>query len=145
MIQTREVITPLRIGELARVLETTTKTLRHYEKMGLIKPSHRTNSGYRVYDKSEQKNAKKIMGLRGIGLSIPEIKQLLITNSPDQSIRQRLLGILDEKIRDMDESLGILQGRRDDLDGRYLALFDTPSERDGECICSALLEECNCK
>ena len=95
----------LRIGKLAIKLRTTTKTLRHYEKMGLIIPSGRTRNGYRVYDLDDQRRARNVMGLRAIGLSIPEIQKLLLNVSETHSIRQRLLGYLDEKLRETEETL----------------------------------------
>ena len=52
--------------------------------------------------------------------------------------------LLDEKLRDIDETLAILQGRRDDLAARNLSLFDTPRERADSCICNALLIPCSC-
>ncbi len=134
----------LRIGELAQALGTTTKTLRHYEKMGLIIPSGRTRSDYRVYDHDDQRRARNVMGMRGIGLSIPEIQNLLQDNSAIQSVRQRLLGYLDEKLRETEETLSVLQGRRDDLSARSLSLFDTPQTRNDDCICNALLQSCDC-
>jgi len=134
----------LRIGELAARLGTTTKTLRHYEKMGLITPSGRTESGYRVYDRDDQRHAGNVLGLRAIGLSIPEVRALLLDDSDPRPIRQRLLGHLDEKLRETEETLSVLQGRRDDLVARSMALFDTPAERADDCICNALLKPCDC-
>ncbi len=133
-----------RIGELAESLKTTTKTLRHYEKMGLIEPSGRTQSGYRVYDSNDKRRARIIVGLRSIGLSIPAIRELLQHNDQSQTVRQRLLGHLDEKLSEFDETLGVLQGRRDDLSARIMSLFDTPEDRNEDCICNALLKQCDC-
>ncbi len=134
----------LRIGELASDLGITTKTLRHYEKMGLISPSGRTQSGYRVYDLDDQRRARNVVGLRSIGLSIPEIQDLLAAAGEIGSVRQQLLGHLDEKLRETEETLSVLQGRRDDLSARALALFDTPAGRPADCICNALLRDCDC-
>ncbi|MEO1919412.1 MAG: MerR family transcriptional regulator [Paracoccaceae bacterium] len=136
--------TTLRIGELASILGITTKTLRHYEKKGLIVPSGRLANDYRVYDCDDQRRARDIMGLRAIGLSIPEIQNLFQNNADDQSIRSRLLGILDEKLREKEETLSILQGQRDDLQARSLELFNTPTDKNGTCICKALLQKCDC-
>lgn len=134
----------LRIGELARGLGTTTKTLRHYEKMGLIIPSGRTPNDYRVYDPEDQRRARNVMGLRGIGLSIPEIQSVMSDRADVTPMRQRLLGYLDEKLRETEETLSVLQGRRDDLSARALSLFDTPTNRDANCICNALMRDCDC-
>lgn len=134
----------LRIGALASILGTTTKTLRHYEKMGLIIPSGRTRSDYRVYDADDQRRARNVMGLRAIGLSIPQVQNLLLDQSSAEPVRKRLMGCLDEKIRETDETLGVLQGRRDDLAARSLSLFETPFDRVADCFCDALLKTCDC-
>ncbi len=39
----------LRIGEVAKLLGVTPKTLRHYEKVGLLRQPERTEAGYRLY------------------------------------------------------------------------------------------------
>ncbi|MGS0727927.1 MerR family DNA-binding transcriptional regulator, partial [Shewanella sp. 0m-11] len=42
-----------RIGELAQLCEVKTDTLRFYEKHGLLSPSSRTDSGYRIYTEAD--------------------------------------------------------------------------------------------
>lgn len=42
----------IRIGQLAKLLGTTTKTLRFYEDIGLLKSAQRSGSGYRLYDRT---------------------------------------------------------------------------------------------
>ena len=135
----------LRIGELAKALGITTKTLRHYERMEILRPPERTDKGYRIYDESDLRRARQVVDLRRIGLSIEEIRDLLKHAPGGATRRQRLLGLLDEKLRDTDETLSVLQGRRDDLAARYFALLDTPRDRVGTCICDALILPCNCR
>jgi len=134
----------LRIGELANTLGTTTKTLRHYERMGILSPPQRTVNGYRIYDEDDLLRARQVVNLRRIGLAIEEIRDLLEEAPGGPTRRQRLLGLLDEKLRDTDEMLGVLQGQRDDMASRYIALLDTPSTHVGTCICNALLMPCSC-
>lgn len=134
----------LQIGEVAQELETTTKTLRHYEKIGLLHPSCRSESGYRMYGENAILRARHVIVLRRLGLSIEEVCNLFNHPPTETTRRQRLLGLLDEKMRDMDETLAVLQGRRDDLASRCLALFNIPSERDDDCICEALFIPCQC-
>ncbi len=135
----------LRIGELAKVLGTTTKTLRHYERMEILHPPQRTDKGYRIYDESDLRRARQVVDLRRIGLSIEEIRDLFKNIPGGATRRQRLLGLLDEKLRDTDEMLGVLQGQRDDLAARYFGLLDTPRQRVGTCICDALIMPCKCR
>ena len=133
-----------RIGEIARMLGITAKTLRHYEQMGLLRPPQRTAQRYRVYGDDDMRRARHVVGLRRLGLSLEEIRGLLDVDKGGRTRRQRLLGLLDEKLREIDETLSVLQGRRDDMAARSLALFDAPPGGNGDCICSALVD-CNCQ
>lgn len=133
----------LRIGQLANELGTTTKTLRFYEEIGLLHKSKRSQSGYRLYDQEAVSHARLLIGLRRLGLSIDELNVFCSAANGD-SLRQRLLALMDEKIREMDLSLGVLQGRRDDLAARQQALLLTPRGRPADCVCDALLTPCTC-
>ena len=133
-----------RIGEIAKLLGVTEKTLRHYERVGLLRPPQRTAHSYRMYDDDDMRRARHVMGLRGLGLSLEEIRSLLDENTSGRTRRKRLLGLLDEKLHEIDVNLAVLQGKRDDMAARYLALLDAPADRDGDCTCAALVA-CNCQ
>ncbi|RUM52056.1 MAG: heavy metal-responsive transcriptional regulator [Methylococcus sp.] len=133
----------LRIGQLANELGTTTKTLRFYEEIGLLDESTRSSSGYRLYDRKHVTNARLLIDLRRMGLNIDELKAFSSATNGD-SLRQRLLALMDRKIGEMDLSLSVLQGRRDDLAARQQALLLTPRGRPADCVCDALLTPCSC-
>ena len=133
----------LRIGQLANDLNTTTKTLRFYEDIGLFSSIARSDAGYRMYDANSITQARLVIQLRRLGFTLKELKELL--NSKDtRTFRQRLTSLMDEKLRDTDENLVVLQGRRDDLAARHQALLSTPRDRPSDCICDALLNPCTC-
>lgn len=134
----------LRIGELAEALQTTTKTIRFYESKGLLAEAKRTESGYRLYGEGAVSQARRVLGLRRLGLSIEELQAMLSARGK-LSLRKRLLGLMDEKLRQQDVELSVLQGRRDDLAARHQALLSTPRDRPADCICDALLISCACK
>ena len=133
-----------RIGELAAELETTPKTIRFYEQLGLLSAPDRTLAGYRVYDEPAVARARLVLGLRRIGLSIEEVRALIQPDGSGTTRRQRLLAVLSEKLRQMDVALAVQQGRREDLTARYDALLATPRDRVGECVCGALMSSCYC-
>lgn len=133
----------LRIGKLATILGTTTKTLRFYEDIGLLEGVTRTESSYRMYSSEAAKQARLVVGLRRLGLSINDLKSLF-NSSNGQQLRRSMLGILDEKLFNLDRDLSILQGQREDLAARQQALLLTPRDRPQECICAALLIQCSC-
>ncbi|WP_233417124.1 MerR family transcriptional regulator [Halovulum marinum] len=131
------------IGEMAALLEVTPKTLRYYERIGLIAPPERGANRYRFYGPRAARRAQLVVSLRRLGLGLEEIRDLLDAGD-GRSLRQRLLGRLDEQIRDRDLTIARLQGERDELQARYDALVGTPREREGDCICAALLAPCDC-
>ncbi len=135
---------PIRIGELAARLGTTTKTLRFYERTGLLEAPERSERGYRLYDRRAIEHARLLFGLRRLGLSIEQLKSLLLERG-ERSLRQRLLALLDEKLREQELALSVLQGRRDELAARHEALLATPRGRSPDCVCDALLVPCTCE
>lgn len=132
----------MRIGDLANALATSTKTLRHYERAGLLPPPARQSNGYRVYDRHTVNRARLVIGLRRIGLSIEEVRTLL--DGDEMGLRQRLLGLLDRHLQEIGLQISILQGQHDDLAARYRALLDAPKARPGFCVCAALSIPCTC-
>ncbi len=133
----------LRIGKIAKLLGTTTKTLRFYEDIGLLEPAVRSDAGYRLYDVKATSHIRLVLHLRKLGFTINDLKKIFVKYNK-QSFRQQVLSLMDEKLRDSDENLVILQGRRDDLAARHQALLSTPRNRPSECICDALLSPCTC-
>lgn len=67
----------MKISEFAKRAGVTVKTLLHYDKIGLLKPSQKSNSGYRVYCEQDFFRLQQIITLKFIGLSLNEIKQIL--------------------------------------------------------------------
>jgi DNA-binding transcriptional MerR regulator len=130
------------IGELADLLGVTPKTLRHYETIGLVPRAARTRNGYRDYSSEAVRRARLIVDLRSLGLSIETVQKLLVPDG--RTLRKRLLGVLDQQINDQALQIAILQGRRDDLEGRYHALLSQPATAPADCICGALMRACDC-
>jgi DNA-binding transcriptional MerR regulator len=78
----------LRIGEFSRLSQVTVKTLRHYDEIGLLKPSHIDPfSDYRYYTLDQLPRLHRIMALKSMGLSLEEIAQLLLEDLPPEQIR----------------------------------------------------------
>lgn len=86
------------IGELARSLGVTTRTLRLYEQLGLIDPPQRTEGGIRFYTKEDIRRIKFVLKVKELGLSLKQMQELAEiyrqTKMPDR-IMPRLIEILD--------------------------------------------------
>ncbi|GAB2592371.1 MerR family transcriptional regulator [Streptomyces capparidis] len=65
------------IGEVARRSGVSARMLRHYESLGLVRPSGRTGSGYREYSGQDIQRIFHIEGLRSLGLSLRDIGRAL--------------------------------------------------------------------
>ncbi|WP_326675320.1 MerR family transcriptional regulator [Streptomyces sp. NBC_01237] len=65
------------IGEVARRSGASARMLRHYESLGLVRPSGRTGSGYREYSGEDIRRIFHIESLRSLGLSLREIGRAL--------------------------------------------------------------------
>lgn len=66
-----------RVSEFAEKAGITVRTLHHYDRLGLLKPSGRTEAGYRLYGERDFARLQQIVTLKFIGLSLRQIKELL--------------------------------------------------------------------
>ncbi|MDP4500776.1 MerR family transcriptional regulator [Nonomuraea sp. G32] len=82
-----------RIGQLARMVGVSERTLRHYDKIGLLTPAavDRT-SGYRWYGVAELSRLERIRGLQRLGLPLRQVADLL--DAPETQLRQALTEIV---------------------------------------------------
>lgn len=89
----------LKIGELARLTGLTVRTLHHYDSIGLLSPSARTQAGYRLYQHSDMDRLHRIMALRRFGLSLAEIATSLASNDlPLSIIVAKQIAMLDQQL-----------------------------------------------
>lgn len=131
----------MQIGELASALGVTPKTLRHYERIGLIPAAQRTRAGYRVFTPEAVRRARLVVELRRLGLSLEAIGSLF--EGDGRPLRKRLLSLLDQEVQRYALEIAVLQGRHDDLDARCRALLTTQGASP-DCVCAALLRSCDC-
>jgi DNA-binding transcriptional MerR regulator len=132
----------MRIGKLAAELGVSTKTLRHYEKIGLLPEAERMENGYRNFSPQAVKTARMIVALRRLEFSLDAIGRLLAEDQ--ERLRSNLMGILDERRNTATISLSVLQGQLEEMDARYIELATTPRSRPGSCICAFLGLDCAC-
>lgn len=89
------------IGAIAQAAGISTRTLRHYESIGLLTPARDTN-GYRIYSSADAKRLAQIQAMKLCGLPLATIKKLLGSN--EQGIRDALITHL-QNLRAQGESL----------------------------------------
>ncbi|PFB32866.1 transcriptional regulator [Bacillus cereus] len=65
------------IGEISKETNVTTRTLRYYEEIGLLRPSYVADSGYRYYSKDDVITLQQITTFKKLGFKLSEIKGVL--------------------------------------------------------------------
>jgi MerR family transcriptional regulator, thiopeptide resistance regulator len=92
-----------RIGELARVAGVTVRTLHHYDSLGLLVPSERTQAGHRLYSAADVRRLYRLLALRGVGLPLEEIGPLLEREDGLADTVRRHLGRVEQQLGALEE------------------------------------------
>lgn len=96
----------MQIHEFAQRAGVTVRALRHYDRLGLLRPGGRTASGYRLYGERELIRLQQIATLKFIGCSLKEIKAVLSGPSSDLGETLKLQReALERKRRTLDKAL----------------------------------------
>jgi DNA-binding transcriptional MerR regulator len=103
----------LKVGELAKRTGVTVRALHHYDSIGLLRPSGRSEGGYRLYNRDDVARLHGIQTLRQMGVPLADVAQLLDGGASSlPAIVARQLGKLDREIartQALRERLGVMQ------------------------------------
>lgn len=91
------------VGQLARRTGLTPKALRHYDRIGLLRPARVDESGYRWYDQSHVAIARRIATLRAVDLPLEDVRRCL------DSDEDALAAVLEQHRRRLDARLTRVQ------------------------------------
>jgi DNA-binding transcriptional MerR regulator len=92
----------MRIGEVAEQTSLSLRTLRHYEDVGLIEPSGRTDGGFRLYTQRDVARLMIVRRMKPLGYTLDQMSALLgvvdaLAADPDDAeLQDRLAEIRDE-------------------------------------------------
>jgi len=132
----------MQIGELAKLTNTSTKTIRFYEDSGLLPPPARSASGYRDYAPEVVDRLRFIHRGQAAGLTLQKVRQILAIHDrgemPCGHVRQVLITRLDQ-IRAQIAELVALEGHLQTLLDR--ASRGGPTEHDHSTVCWILESE----
>ncbi|HEY3282852.1 MAG TPA: MerR family transcriptional regulator [Armatimonadota bacterium] len=100
---------PLRAKGFARLAGVTVRTLHHYDRLGLLSPSRRTEAGYRLYGTADLARLHQITTLSLLGIPLKRIGDLLDRRALDLPAALRMQRtLLLERRRRLDEALRLL-------------------------------------
>ncbi len=69
---------------MAKLSGVSTRALRYYDEIGILKPTDRNSSGYRVYGESEVDRLQQILFFKELGLCLEDIKSIILLDSFDE-------------------------------------------------------------
>ena len=132
----------LHIGEVAQLLGVTPKTIRHYQKLGLLHEAERTTSGYRLFSAQDLLRVQRVRRLQALGLSLKQIKSILGDPAREHSLRE-VLQALDSELA---TEITLLQTRRERIQSllnetSFTSVEHLPVESPGLALAQELLAD----
>jgi DNA-binding transcriptional MerR regulator len=127
----------LRIGDVARLVGTTPRTIRYYEEIGLLPPSPARPSGqHRLYTDTEVERLREVIRLKDLlGVSLEQLKTLLAAEDARAAVRaqlrrddvhpERRRELLNEALGHIDRQLELVRGRAAELANLKKELCET--------------------
>jgi DNA-binding transcriptional MerR regulator len=118
----------LRIGDVARLVGTTPRTIRYYEEIGLLPPAGERESGqHRVYGEDDVERLREALRLKSLlGLSLDELREVLEAEEARAARHEefwregvsaaRKREILEQGLAHAERQLELVRRRRDDLE-----------------------------
>ena len=121
------IATPLRIGEVAERLGTTTRTIRYYEEIGLLGGGDREAGRHRTYEEADVDRLRDALRFKQLlGLSLDELKTLLEAEEARAALRtewrehnpdeRRRREILEQALGHLERQLELVRRRRREID-----------------------------
>lgn len=107
------------VQKLSRLAGISTRTLRFYDEIGILKPARINSSGYRIYGQSEVDRLQQILFYRELGFSLDQIKSIMTDPAFDglQALQTHREQLLDRKkqlellIRNVENTIALHEGR----------------------------------
>jgi len=127
----------LRIGDVARLLETTPRTIRYYEEIGLLaETAPRASGRHRLYAQADVERLREVMRLKHLlGVSLEELKTLLAAEEARAEVRaqlrrddvgeERRRELLGEALGHIERQLELVRHRGVELEKLELELCET--------------------
>ena len=120
------------IGELAKQLDMSQRTIRYYEEIGLLNSIKRVESGRRIYTEKDFRRLKLIKRLKIMGMTLSEMQELesmWTYEKSNEKVLKRLLELLNNHLKRLDDRIADLDILRHEIleyQERIRAKIDKP-------------------
>jgi DNA-binding transcriptional MerR regulator len=120
-----------KIGEFSRLSRVSVRMLRHYDQLGLLKPSQTDSlTNYRYYSADQLPRLNRILALRDLGFSLEQIKDML----EEELSSDQLLGMLKLKRAEIEQQMQVQQGQMTRLEARIRQMNEVADYKSYEVI-----------
>ncbi|WP_231127321.1 MerR family transcriptional regulator [Motilibacter aurantiacus] len=107
----------MRIGEAAERVGLSIRTLRHYEEVGIVRPSARSEGGFRLYTEDDLARLALVKPMKPLGFTLEEMRELLgvldaLAAGEDEAARARLAafqGVVAARVQALRDQLGVAE------------------------------------
>ncbi|ODA40439.1 MerR family transcriptional regulator [Desulfosporosinus sp. BG] len=107
------------VQKLAHMAGVSTRTLRYYDEIGILKPARMNSSGYRIYGQAEVNRLQQILFYRELGVSLESIKDIVTAPSfnETQALREHHVKLLEKReqldvlISNVEKTIALTEGR----------------------------------
>ena len=133
------------VQKLGKIAGVSTRTLRYYDEIGILKPARINSSGYRIYGQSEVDKLQQILFYRELGVSLESIKDIVTAPSFDgtNALREHRVKLLAKRqqldllIANIDKTIAVSEGRitmtdKDKFEGFKQKMIDDNENKYGE-------------
>lgn len=103
------------IGEAARKAGATIKTLRYYERIGLLRPAPRNGGRFRVYDEDTVERVRFIRKARALGFSLEEIREIVRVYDQGEGSCGQVAHTVETKLRVIEDKVRELNALKQEL------------------------------
>ncbi len=125
------------IGDVAKRFGLNPRTIRYYERIGILPKAGRTESGYRIYTDEAIKILEFILRAKTLGLRLDEIKEIILLHERGEVPCECTKGFIKNKISEIDEKIYSLT----DLKTKLTKLLGQRKYKVAESICPIITEE----
>lgn len=105
----------MNIGQVSRATGVSTKMIRYYESVGLIRPADRTDSNYRDFGERDVRELQFIRRARDLGFSVAEIERLLSLWRDHSRPSREVKAIAQKHVADLDARIAEMKAMADAL------------------------------
>jgi len=105
----------LTIGKLAKICGVKADTVRYYERLGLLVPLERSESGYRKYGQESVKRLNFVRRAQSLGFTLEEIKELLELNQIPEADCADVQNYAEQKIAEIEKRITDLETMKSGL------------------------------